>query len=69
MRWYILAALPPAILAFSSSVQSFRISSIILFDQADEILANALGAPLTRVDLAMTAQTGVVVDDDDDAPG
>jgi Type ISP C-terminal specificity domain len=47
-----------------------RIAELLsLFDQADEILANALGAPLTRVDLALTAQTGVVLNDDDDAPG
>jgi len=47
-----------------------RIAELLsLFDQADAVLADALAAPLTRVDLDLPAQNGVVVDDDDDAPG
>lgn len=47
-----------------------RIAELLfLFDQADRILADALVAPLTRVDLDLPAHDGVVVDDDDDAPG
>ena len=48
---------------------AWRIAELLfLFDQADGVLGNALAAPLTRVDLDLPAHSGVVVDDDDDAP-